>query len=194
MITYSFKLYNSKKNKKLYSLIDTAGLIYNHLIALHKRYYRMYKKHLNVYKLMKHITKLKRTKRFTYWNNLGSQAIQDIAERIDRGYKLFFRNRRNGIKSSPPSFKISSTFLHTSCSCPFKKSCPDDAVASELFRDGIQDAFESLCCFAKGIACNTTGKPALVFKTSPQDDVFYCRDGYIKFVIYMAMDHLHHPS
>lgn len=110
MITYGFKLYNSKKNKKLHRLIDTAGSIYNHLIALHKRYYRMYGKHLNVYKIMKHITKLKRTKRFAYWNNLGSQAIQNIAERIDGSYKLFFKNRSRGIKSSPPSFKKISKY------------------------------------------------------------------------------------
>ncbi len=105
MKTYCFKLYQSKKNKKLHEAIDIAGQIYNHLIALHKRYYRLYGKHLNDYKLKKHITKLKKQKRFAFWNQLGSQAIQDIAERIERGYKLFFRNRKQGIKTAPPSFK-----------------------------------------------------------------------------------------
>lgn len=105
MRTYCFKLYRSKKNKKLHRLIDIAGQIYNHIIALHKRYYHLYGKHLNVNKLMKHITKLKKQKRFAYWNQLGSQAIQDIAQRIERSYKLFFENRKRGIKSAPPSFK-----------------------------------------------------------------------------------------
>lgn len=105
MRTYCFKLYRSKKNKKLHRSIDIAGQIYNYLIALHKRYYRLYGKHLNVNKLMKHITKLKKQKRFTYWNLLGSQAIQDVAQRIERSYKLFFENRKRGIKSAPPSFK-----------------------------------------------------------------------------------------
>jgi putative transposase len=105
MRTYCFKLYRSKKNKKLHRLIDIAGQIYNHLIALHKRYYRLYGKHLNVNKLMKHITKLKKQKRFAFWNQLGSQAIQDIAQRIERNYKLFFKNQKHGIKTSPPSFK-----------------------------------------------------------------------------------------
>lgn len=105
MRTYCFKLYRSKKNKKLHRLIVIAGQIYNHLIALHKRYYRLYGKHLNVNKLMKHITKLKKQKRFAYWNQLGSQAIQDIAQRIERSYKLFFENRKRCIKSAPPSFK-----------------------------------------------------------------------------------------
>ena len=87
MKTFCFKIYNSKRNKHLHRSINLAGNIYNHLIALHKRYYRLYGKHLSANKLKKHITKLKRTKKYSYWNNLGSQAIQDIAERIDRGYK-----------------------------------------------------------------------------------------------------------
>lgn len=105
MKTDCFKLYRSKKNKKLHRLIDTAGQIYNHLIALHKRYYRLYGKHLNVNKLMKHITKLKKQERFSFWNQLGSQSIQDIAQRIERSYKLFFENQKRGIKTAPPSFK-----------------------------------------------------------------------------------------
>ncbi|MBS3975825.1 MAG: transposase [Syntrophomonadaceae bacterium] len=105
MKTYCFKLYHSKRNKKLHRLLNIAGSIYNHLIALHKRYYRLYGKSLNVNKLMKHITKLKKLKRFAYWNLLGSQAIQDIAQRIDKGYKLFFGNHKRGIRSAPPSFK-----------------------------------------------------------------------------------------
>lgn len=105
MKTFCFKIYNSKRNKHLHRSINLAGNIYNHLIALHKRYYRLYGKHLSANKLKKHITKLKRTKKYSYWNNIGSQAIQDIAERIDRGYKLFYRNLKHGIKSAPPSFK-----------------------------------------------------------------------------------------
>ncbi len=105
MKTYCFKLYQSNQNKHLHKEINLAGSIYNHLIALHKRYHRLYGKHLNANKLMKHITKLKKQERFAYWNQLGSQAIQDIAQRIERGYRLFFRNKKLGIKSAPPSFK-----------------------------------------------------------------------------------------
>ena len=105
MKTYCFKLYNSKKNRNLHKSIDIAGQIYNHLIAIHKRYYKLYGKHLNVNKLMKHITKLKKQKRFAFWNQLGSQSIQDVAQRIDRSYKLFFENKKRSIKTAPPSFK-----------------------------------------------------------------------------------------
>jgi putative transposase len=105
MKTYCFKIYHSKKNRYLYSQILLAGEIYNHCIALHKRYYRLYKKTLNVYSLQKHLTKLKKLDKYSYWNILGSQAIQDIADRIDKAYKLFFRNQKLGIKSGTPNFK-----------------------------------------------------------------------------------------
>ena len=65
----------------------------------------MYKKSLNAYFLQKHLTKLKKLDKYSHWNQLGSQAIQDIADRIDKAYKLFFRNKKHGIKSGTPNFK-----------------------------------------------------------------------------------------
>jgi putative transposase len=105
MKTFCFKTYHSKKNRYLHNQISLAGEIYNHCIALHKRYYRMSKKSLNAYSLQKHLTKLKKRERYSHWNQLGSQAIQDIADRIDKAYKLFFRNQKHGIKSGIPNFK-----------------------------------------------------------------------------------------
>jgi putative transposase len=105
MRTYVFKLYRAKKNKHLNKKINIAGSIYNHLIALLRRYYRMFKKGIPVNRIQLHITKLKKTKRYAFWNNLGSQAIQDIAQRIDRAYKLFFNNLKRGVRTSPPGFK-----------------------------------------------------------------------------------------
>ena len=36
---------------------------------------------------------------------IGSQSVQNITERIDRAYKLFFRNQKHNVRSAPPSFK-----------------------------------------------------------------------------------------
>ncbi len=105
MKTYGFKLYQTKKNKRLHRTIDIAGIIYNHSIALHKRFYKLYSKSLGLYRLQKHITKLKRRPKYSFWNIVGSQAIQDITERIDRAYKLFFRNRKSGIRAAPPAYQ-----------------------------------------------------------------------------------------
>jgi putative transposase len=42
MRTYVFKLYQDKRNRHLHRKISLAGSIYNHLIALHRRYDRMF--------------------------------------------------------------------------------------------------------------------------------------------------------
>lgn len=105
MKTFCFKLYKAKRNQKLHKQINAAGLTYNYCIALHKRYYRLYHKSLNVYQLQKHLTKLKKIKRFSYLNEIGSQAVQDITQRIDRAYKLFFDNLKRKVRTAPPSFK-----------------------------------------------------------------------------------------
>lgn len=41
---------------------------------------------------------------------LGSQAVQDIAQRIDRAYRLFFRNLKHKVRTAPPSFKKVSKY------------------------------------------------------------------------------------
>ena len=103
--TFKFKLFQSKRNKKLHWQINAVGLAYNHCIALHKRYYRLFHKTLNLFRLQKHLTKLKRIQKFSYLTEIGSQALQDVAQRIDKGYKLFFRMLELGKKSRPPKFK-----------------------------------------------------------------------------------------
>jgi putative transposase len=103
--TYKFKLYRSKKNQRLHQQIDIAGLVYNHCIALHRRYYRLTGKRLSRYDLMRHITRLKKLPRYAHWNLVGSQAIQDVVERIDKAYNLFFGNLKRKVKTSPPGFK-----------------------------------------------------------------------------------------
>ncbi len=61
----------------------------------------MFSKHLNQYRLMKHIAKLR--KRIKYWQQVGSQAVQDIIQRIEKAYKLFFKQHKKGTR--PPNFK-----------------------------------------------------------------------------------------
>ena len=101
MKTYKFKLYRHKKNKYLHYSINASASIYNHCIALHKRYFKMFGKHLNQYRLMKHIAKLR--KRIKYWQQVGSQAVQDIIQRIEKAYQLFFKQHQKGTR--PPNFK-----------------------------------------------------------------------------------------
>ena len=116
MKTFEFKLYHHKRNKYLHRRIDVSSEIYNHCIALHRRYYRLCGKYLNKYQLQKHITKLKRRQCYEHWNLVGSQAIQDITDRIERGYQLFFDSLKKRLSKltsgngkhkrvGPPGFK-----------------------------------------------------------------------------------------
>ena len=105
--TYKYRLYDSKQNKYLDAHMELAAEVWNHCIALHRRYYRCFKKHIPVNRMKKHITKLKKMPRYQHWNELGSQAIQDVAERIEKSYAAFFdhvKGKRSGRKS-PPKFK-----------------------------------------------------------------------------------------
>jgi putative transposase len=54
---------------------------------------------------MRHITKLKKLAKYAHWRLVNATSIQEIVFRIDRAYQLFFRNRKHGIKSSPPGFR-----------------------------------------------------------------------------------------
>lgn len=103
--TYKFKLYNSKKNKKLQHQLLVACKVYNHCIALHKRYYHLYHKSLNKFQLNRHLTKLKKTQKYQYWTDIPAQSIQNVTDRIDKGYKLFWGNLKRKKKTAPPKFK-----------------------------------------------------------------------------------------
>ena len=82
-------------------LINIAGLIYNHCIALHRRYYRLYGRYIHKNDLQRHLTKLKRTKRFAHMKELDAQAVQNVVERIDLLYAR---------KASPPKFRKVSKY------------------------------------------------------------------------------------
>lgn len=81
--------------------INVACFVYNHCIALKKRYYRRFKKSLSKNNLQKHLTKIKHRGRFGFFGELNSQTIQDITERIEKGYIAFFKKTAK----RPPTFK-----------------------------------------------------------------------------------------
>jgi putative transposase len=61
----------------------------------------MWGKHLNCAKLQSHIAKLR--KRTYFWQTVGSQAVQDICQRIEKAYQLFFKYNKVCVR--PPGFK-----------------------------------------------------------------------------------------
>ncbi len=89
--TYKYRLYQTKRNKHLVNAIDIAGIIWNHALALSKRYYKLTGKTISFNELQRHIARLrKRSIRYGYWQKLGSQAVQDVVQRLEKAYKRFF--------------------------------------------------------------------------------------------------------
>jgi putative transposase len=90
--TYKYRLYtHHKSDKHLHQIINTAGMIWNHALALQKRYYRLTGKYISLSVLKHHIAHLRmHTTRYGWWKGLGSQAVQEICERLDKAYQRFF--------------------------------------------------------------------------------------------------------
>jgi len=100
--TYKYRLYDNREvNRRLHDTINVSGIIWNHITALRKRYYRRFHTHLSSNELQKHTSHLRmKTKRFAFWKMVGSQALQDICQRHDAAYTRFF-NKDGGL----PRFK-----------------------------------------------------------------------------------------
>ena len=107
--SFQFKLFsNKRKNEKLNNELYIFCKIYNHCIALIKRYYQIFGKNPSKYNLQKHIKKLKDRGIKQEWRSLGySQGVQDITDRIYKSYQAFFAwtKKRKGIRRAPPKFK-----------------------------------------------------------------------------------------
>ncbi len=99
MLNLKYKLYKSNKTKRLTSLCITACFIWNHCIAIQRRYYRIYGKYVELSKMRRHISKHRRKNE--YWKRLNSQSVQEIVDRVDLSYIRFFK----GISKRPPKFR-----------------------------------------------------------------------------------------
>lgn len=100
MIAYKYKLYKTKKTKHFDNIIREACFVWNHALALQKRYYKLYHKYISSVKMQKHFAK--RIKR-TY---LHSQSAQEILQRLDNAYQRFFEHKA----LRPPKFKKHADF------------------------------------------------------------------------------------
>ncbi|MBC7813717.1 MAG: transposase [Burkholderiales bacterium] len=101
--TYKYRLYRcDKRDQHLHRQINIAGTVFNHALALQKRYYRLTGNYIPLGQLKAHVAKLRReTERYAYWKQLGSQAVQDVLERLDDGYQRFFKQ----LAKRPPKYK-----------------------------------------------------------------------------------------
>lgn len=106
MKTYKYKMYSKAKDGQIDNQIDRFGILYNHCIALHRRYYRLTGKYIDKARLQHHLARIKyRPRWIPICHGLDAQAMQNVVERIHNAYRLFFGNLKRCVKTSPPSFK-----------------------------------------------------------------------------------------
>lgn len=101
MQAYKYKLYKTKRTKHIDDMLREAAFTWNKALAMQKRYYSLYSKYINKYQLLKWFDK--RVKR----HYLGSQARQEIIERLDVSYNRFFKKLAQRL----PKFKRAVDFV-----------------------------------------------------------------------------------
>ena len=95
MISYKYKLYGNKHNRRLEQPLREACFVWNHCLALQKRYYALYGKYISSARMQKHFAKHYKMR------CLHSQSVQEIIQRLDAAYQRFF----NRLATRPPKFK-----------------------------------------------------------------------------------------
>src|SRR5258706_16436240 len=77
--TYKYRLYRcDQKDHKLRHKIFVASTIWNHFIALQRRFYRLTGKYVSLTQMNNHVLKLRKTERFVLWMDLHSQVCQNV--------------------------------------------------------------------------------------------------------------------
>lgn len=100
MISYKYKLYRTDRVKHLDKMLNEACFVWNHALALQKRYYRLYHKYIGIGKMKAHFAKR------IHRNLLHSQTTQEILERLDTAYQRFFSR----LAKRPPKFRKAKDF------------------------------------------------------------------------------------
>lgn len=94
MVSYKYNIYRSNKTKYLDKMLRECCFVWNHSLALQRRFYKLFGKYISVGKMQKHFAK--RIKR----NLLHSQTVQEILQRLDSSYNRFFKKLANDLLNS----------------------------------------------------------------------------------------------
>lgn len=92
--TYKFRLYPNENQKVLIEKhIGACRFIYNFFLEYSTKAYKNTKTSTNVYNWMKELTKLKKTKKYSWLNEINSQSLQDSLFNLDRAYQRFYKKQ-----------------------------------------------------------------------------------------------------
>lgn len=94
ILNYKYRLYVNKHTDELSQLVTTSIYVWNHIVALYRRYYKLYKTNPSCSKMQHHIAIL--AKHNPHWSMIGSQSLQELCQRVDAAYKEFFKKKGRG--------------------------------------------------------------------------------------------------
>ena len=100
MMTYEYTLYQGKRNRKIDAMLRECCFVWNHALALQKRYFHLFGGYVGLNAMQKHFTK-RISRRL-----LHSQTVQEVLERLDEAYQRFFRH----LAKRPPKFRKAEYF------------------------------------------------------------------------------------
>ena len=106
--TLKYRLYSSRHNRQLHQMIDISGIIWNQCVAAQRHAYESGLGYISKYDLQKRVAQLRRYHPdCQHWQMVGSQACQQIVERLDNAYKRFFdyKKGKTKLKAGRPRFK-----------------------------------------------------------------------------------------
>ena len=107
MISFEYNIYRSKNTVWIDKMLSECCLVWNHALALQKRYYKMYGRFISLSDMKRHFAK--RIGRYL----LHAHTVQEVLERLDVSYKRFFKR----LSKRPPKFKRREEF----CSFVFRQ-------------------------------------------------------------------------
>ena len=100
MLTYKYKLYKTHRTVWLDRMLRECAFVWNHALALQRRYYRMYGKYVSTVDMQKHFTK--RIKRHLLYSHNSIEVLQRLAA----AYQRFFKK----LAKRPPKFRCAADF------------------------------------------------------------------------------------
>jgi putative transposase len=102
--TFKYRIFPSKsQTTKLDKTLDACRWLYNHFLEERKTVWESEKKSISRYDQVNFIPKLKAE--YEFLNNAFSQVLQEIAVRLDLGFRAFFRRVKNGENPGYPRFR-----------------------------------------------------------------------------------------
>ena len=94
MKSYKFRFYPTEaQEKQLNQEFGNARFVYNHALSLRIKAYTRRKESLNYVPLSRHITKLKKTKRYAWLDNSTAAVLIQKLIDLDKAYDGFFKKR-----------------------------------------------------------------------------------------------------